>query len=274
MRAVSELSQSRELLVNLTLRELRGKYKRSILGWTWSLLNPLATMVIFSIVFGVFLKVQIPDGDPSGLKNFPAYLLCALLPWNFLAAGMNGSMMTLIGNSGLIKKVYFPRHILVIADTASLGVGFLIEMAVLSIFLIVLGNMVLPWVIPTLVVMAVLAIFVVGIGLIVSVINVYFRDLQYLVGIALQFWFYGTPIVYPITLVPEHKMVHGWDIPLRKIYSMNPMVKFVEIFRDLLYDMRVPSWTSVGYVSAWSIAVLAVGYMVFKHFEPRLAEEL
>ncbi len=274
MRVVSELVESRDLLANLTLRELRGKYKRSVLGWTWSMLNPLATMAIFSVVFKVFLKIQIPDGNPSGLNNFPAYLLCGLLPWNFLANGMNGSMGTLLGNAGLIKKVYFPRQILVLATVTSLGVDFLIEVAVLAVFLLILGNMVLPWLIPAVVLMVILAGFVIGIGLIVSVVNVYFRDLQYLVGIGLQFWFYATPIVYPITLVPESRVVGGWDIPVRKIYSLNPMVKFVEGFRDVFYDLRMPSLASVAYMFACSVVVLVVGTIVFRRFEPRLAEEL
>lgn len=274
MRAVSELVESRDLLVNLILRELRGKYKRSVLGWAWSMLNPLATMAIFSIVFKVFLKIQIPDGDPSGLNNFPAYLLCGLLPWNFLANGMNASMGTLLGNAGLIKKVYFPRQILVYATVGSLGVDFLIEVGVLSAFILVLGNMILPWLVPALVLMVILAVFVIGIGLVVSVINVYFRDLQYLVGIALQFWFYSTPIVYPITLVPESKIVHGWDVHVRTIYSLNPMVRFVEGFRDVFYDLRMPALTSVLYMLAWAIIMLVVGITMFRRFEPRLAEEL
>ena len=112
MSSIAELTESKELFVNLTLRELRGKYKRSVLGWTWSLLNPLATMVIFTVVFRFFLKVEPTRGDPSGLHVFAIFLLCGLLPWNFLSNGMSGSMGALIANSNLIKKVFFPREIL------------------------------------------------------------------------------------------------------------------------------------------------------------------
>ena len=98
--SVRDLCESRDLLANLTLRELRGKYKRSVLGWAWSLLNPLATMVIFSVVFGVFLKVQSRPGDPSGLDVFPLFLLCGLLPWNFLSNAMNGAMGTCSATPG------------------------------------------------------------------------------------------------------------------------------------------------------------------------------
>ena len=127
MNALADLSQSRDLLVNLTLRELRGKYKRSVLGWTWSLLNPLATMVIFSLVFGRLLKVSRRRASPSGLINYPAFLLCGLLAWNFLSNTMNGSMVALLGNAGLIKKVYFPRQILVLPPILALDWSFVIE---------------------------------------------------------------------------------------------------------------------------------------------------
>ena len=109
MNALADLSQSRDLLVNLTLRELRGKYKRSVLGWSWSLLNPLATMVIFTVVFGRLLKVP-PETSPSGLTSYPVFLLCGLLPGTSCRTRMNGSMVALLGNAGLIKKVYFPRE--------------------------------------------------------------------------------------------------------------------------------------------------------------------
>ncbi|MEN3315465.1 MAG: hypothetical protein V7605_1699, partial [Acidimicrobiaceae bacterium] len=148
MTRLAELAASRELVVNLTLRELRGKYKRSVLGWAWSLLNPLATMVIFSVVFLYFLKVTFPPGQPSGFDSFPFALLIGLLPWNFVSNGMNGSMDALIANSNLVKKVYFPREVLVFANVASSVVTLLIELSVLSVALMIAGNFVLPWLLP------------------------------------------------------------------------------------------------------------------------------
>ncbi len=265
MNALADLSQSRDLLVNLTLRELRGKYKRSVLGWGWSLLNPLATMIIFSLVFGKLLKIKPAVGDPSGLVNYPAFLLCGLLAWNFLSNGMNNGMVALLGNAGLIKKVWFPRQVLVFATILALDWSFVIEMGLLVVFLLALGNMVLPWLFGVILAMVVLTVFVTGIGLLLSMLNVYFRDLQYLVGIGLQLWFYATPIIYPISLVPAR---------LRPWYSLNPMVGFVQIFRALLYDLRFPSLGTVAYVTAWSVASFVVGMAVFRKFEPRLAEEL
>src|SRR5438552_13844756 len=182
MTSIPELATTRDLMMNLTLRELRGKYKRSVLGWTWSLLNPQATMVIFSVVFRFFLKVPVPRGNPSGVKVFAFFLLCGLLPWNFLANGMNGGMGALLNNANLIKKVYFPREILVAANVASWAVSLLIELAVLAVALLVVGNFVVPWLLLVLFLVALQCLFVTGISLALSVLNVYFRDVQHLIG--------------------------------------------------------------------------------------------
>lgn len=271
MSTVAELAESRELFGNLTLRELRSKYKRSLLGWTWSLLNPLATMVIFTLVFRFFLKVDVPPGNPSGLDAFAIFLLCGLLPWNFLSNGMTGSMGALIGNSNLIKKVFFPREILVASNVASWVVSFLLELGVLAVVLLVAGNFVLPWLIPALGLVIIQTMFVVGLGLLLSVLNVYFRDVQHFVGILLQIWFYATPIVYPITVVRDALADHPTFFTL---YKLNPMVRFVEAYRDCVYDLRFPALLDTLYLLGVSGATLALGVFVFSRLEPKLAEEL
>ena len=274
MAAVSELLASRELMVNLTLRELRGKYKRSVLGWAWSLLNPLATMLIFSIVFRVFLKVEVPASENSGLSNFALFLLCGLLPWNFLSAAITGGMGSLVGNANLIKKVYFPREVLVASNVASWVVAFAIELSVLAVALLIVGNMVLPWLIPTVLLMLLQTLFVFGLSLMLSVLVVSFRDVQHLFGIFLQFWFYATPVVYPPELVPERATLIGYDVPVRTLYELNPMVRFVEIYRDLLYHLRVPTLGTVAYLIGVTALSCLVGILVFRRYEPGLAEEL
>src|SRR3954453_7981191 len=131
MAGLSDFVGTRDLAVNLTLRELRGRYKRSVLGWTWSLLNPLATVLIYSLFFSFFLKIDPPRGHPSGLHSFALFLLCALVPWNFFQNGLNMGLGSIVGNGNLIKKVYFPRELIVVSGTASLVVTMLIEMGVL-----------------------------------------------------------------------------------------------------------------------------------------------
>jgi ABC-type polysaccharide/polyol phosphate export permease len=274
MTRLAEFRGTRELTVNLTLRELRGKYKRSTLGWTWSLLNPLASVVIFSIVFSFFLKIEPPTGDPSGLHSFVMFLLCGLLAWNYLANGLNASMAALIDNSNLIRKVYFPREILVVANVAAHLVTFLIELGVLVVVLLLVGNVAIQWIPVALVLVAIQTGFVVGLGLMLSVFNVYFRDVQHFIPIALQAWFYATPIVYPLRLVPDSAEVLGVEVPLDVLYRINPMVAMVEAYRDVFYDLRFPPAARVGYLLAWAAVTLTLGLWVFSRLDRRLAEEV
>lgn len=269
------MSASRELTWNLTLRELRSKYKRSVLGWSWSLLNPLATVIIYSLVFRLFMRVEIPPGDPSGLSAFGLWLLTGLLPWNFFAAGLTTSMGTIVGNSGLITKVFFPRHALVVASIASLVVSFSIEMGVLLTILLLFGNMVLPWIPMVLVLMAIQAVFVLGIGLALSVLTVYFRDLQYLIGtVLLQAWFFATPIVYPLSIVPDTADAWGVTVPVGTLYRLNPMTQFAGAYRNAVFDLRWPPLVTMGYLVVVALLSLAAGWWIFRRFEGRLAEEL
>lgn len=270
----SELLMQRELLTNLTLRELRGKYKRSILGWAWSLLNPLASMLIYTMVFAVILRINVNPGDPSGLDVFALFLLCGLLPWNFVANSVSGGTEALVSNANLIRKVYFPREILVGATVGSFFITLLIEMGVLCLALLIAGNMILPWLLLAALLLVPLAAFSLGLGLMLSVANVYFRDMRHLVGILLQVWFYLTPIVYPLTLVPEKSHLGGVTVPTRFLIELNPMTRFSQAFRALLYDLRLPSMGSLAYVLAWSVGTLVAGWWIFKRSEGRLAEEL
>lgn len=274
MARVSELVEARELFRNLTLRELRGKYKRSTLGWAWSLINPLATMAIFTLVFGYVLKVVPPVGRPSGLQSFPFFLLCGLLPWNFLSVGMSTGMGAPLANSGLIKKVYFPREVLTASVIASWAVQFVIELGVLVVAFLFVGNITFQWIPAVLIVVAIQTVFLYGLGLGLGAINVYFRDVQHFIGIVLQLWFYATPIVYPISLIPAHAEILGRSVPARTLYELNPMVRFVEMYRDLMYNLR---WFSLGdflYVTGVAIMTLTIGRAIFLKLEPRFAEEM
>jgi len=271
---LAEYISSKDLLVNLTLRELRTKYKRSLLGWLWSLLNPLAIMVILTLVFGVFLKIRPPTGSPSGLKSFPLFLLCGLLPWTFLVNGTNGSINSLMTNANLIKKSYFPRELLVASQVLAWFISFLIEMLLLATVFLVVGHL-NPLYLPMVVlVMIALAVFVTGLGLALSAANVYFRDVQHLVVIAFQVWFYVTPVLYSIDEVPEHVRVLGRELPARSLYMLNPMVNFVEAIRDSLYHHRLPSGARSGFVLLVSLLTFVAGLSVFLKLEGRMTEEL
>ena len=269
MATVSELAEARELFRNLTLRELRGKYKRSALGWAWSLVNPLATMGIFTVVFQTILNVTPDTGDPSGLRSFPFFLICGLLPWNFLLSGLVNGMGAPLANGGLIKKVYFPREVLTASVVASWAVQFLIELGVLAIALVFVGNVIVPYIPGVLLVAVIQTFFIYGIALGLGALNVYFRDVQHFLGLAMQIWFYATPVVYPLSLVTDKKIAL-----LDTVFRLNPMVRFLEIYRDLMYHLRWPEFSDLAYVTGVTIISVAVGRWVFLKLEPRFAEEL
>lgn len=276
MRYLRDLFAARELLANLTLREVRGQYKRTILGRLWSLLNPLATMLVYTIVFAFILRVQPAPGDPSGVDVFAVWLLCGLLPWAFFANVVQTGMGSIIANAGLVQKVYFPRIVLPLSLTGSIGINWLFEMGVLAIALIIVGSYFLPWVPLALLMMVLLAAYATGLALVLAIANVYFRDTQYLMGIVMQIWFYLTPVIYPASLVkdPSDRLggLLGTSITVLDIYRLNPMERFVEIMRNLLYDNRWPAVDDMLYFAIVSLLSLVIGVLIFRRFESRMAE--
>ena len=270
MTALAEMVERRELLTNLTLRELRGKFKRTALGWAWSMLNPLSAIAIYSVVFKLFLGGNPDIGNPSGLNNFTLWLTCALLPWNFTNNGIQATLPSLVGNSNLVKKVYFPREFIAASSVLSWLVTYFIELGVLSVFFLIFGQVVFQW-LPVVMIFVILqTLFVTGIALMFSALNVYFRDVQHFVSIGMQVWFYLTPIVYRTALANE-KLGGG---VASTIYGLNPMTRFVDAYRDLLYNQRFPPLSTwIGCILVSVLSLLA-GWAVFSRLEPRFAEEL
>lgn len=258
-----------ELLWNLTLRELRGKFKRSVLGWLWSVINPLASIAIYTIVFGVFFEVPPPLGEPSGLQSYGFFLVGGLLPWIFLTNSLTGAAQSITANEGLVKKVYFPRAVLPGASTLAWLASYGVELSVFGVILLVWGNMILPWIPVVLVLMAIEAIFVFGLGLLLAAGNAYFRDVQHFLSIILNIWFYSTPILYPPS------QLDGQPALVRLvILDLNPMAIFVDSYRDVLYHLRMPTGMQWLLMTLIALLTLAVGVATFRRFEPKLAEEL
>jgi ABC-type polysaccharide/polyol phosphate export permease len=257
------------LLWNLTLRELRGKYRRSFLGWGWSLLNPLALVAIYSFVFGVVFGAEPPIGENSDVHNYALYLLCGLLPWAFFNLVTNLGMNSLLGNAGLVRKVAFPRQTLVIAQSIFSVVQFSIEMTLLTVVLTIFGSPVWKWIPVVVFLMALLAIFGTGIGLCLSVWYVYFRDLNYLWTIVIQVYFFATPIIYSPQILTGN--VPGW---VEGMLRWNPMAVFVQSFRHTMYDGKAPSISNVLCLVGVSLVMLGIGFAVFARGNRRLAEEL
>lgn len=277
MSLSSDLRASKEILFNLTMREVRGKYKRSFLGQTWSLLNPIASLTIYTIVFGFVLKAAPPPGEPSGIDVFTLWLACALLPWNFFSSTLQGGMNALLSNSNLVQKVYFPRYTLVVANMFACLVTFGFELLVLAGIAVIFGSAIWIWIPLVIVFVVLLALFGLGLGLMLSIANIYFRDTAQFVGIFMQVWFYATPIVYPVTLIAQTQMemeAAGNHFPLLWFYQLNPMERFVQIFRDLLYDNRLPPWEDMAYCLGATAVSLGLGAWIFGRYQARIAEEL
>lgn len=278
MGYVRELLAARELLVNLMLRDIRGKYKRTVFGRLWSLATPLVSMLVYTFVFGFIFRIRPAAGDPSGLDVFALWLLCGLLPWTFFATAVNAATASLVENAPLITKVYFPRLVLPISAVFTTSYNWAFEMLVLSVALVVVGAFIWPWLPFALLMMMLLALFASGVGLALSIANVHFRDTQYFMALVFQVWMYLTPIVYPISLVQTQSdsvgPLFGSGITVLDIYSANPMLHFVTVFRNLLYDNRWPDPTNVVWCIGWTIAALAIGLLVFIRHEKRLAEAL
>ncbi len=278
MGVIGEILRSRELLANLVMREVRGQYKRTVFGQLWSLVNPLVQMLIYTLVFNFILRVTPQPGDPSGLHIFPLWLLCGLLPWAFFSSALQGGMKSLTSSVGLVQKVYFPRIVLPLSRVGATAYNWLFEMAVLLIVLTIAGAWVLPYLPLMIVTMVLLAMFGLGLGLMLSIVNVHFRDTEYLIGLVLQIWMYLTPIIYPASLMKSQSDqlggLFGTDITLYWLYRLNPMERFVEIFRNLLYDNRLPSLGDFGFVTLAALIALALGLLIFKRNEKGLAEAL
>jgi ABC-2 type transport system permease protein len=278
MKYLKDFWASRELLVNFTQREIKGKYKRTVFGQLWSLVNPLALMLIYTLVFALILRVKPDPGSPSGLNVFALWLLCGLLPWTFLSTTVNIGLGTLVLNANLIQKVYFNRILLPLSVVGSSFYNWIFEMAVLVIALSIAGGFVLPWLPLVIVAMILLALFAAGIALMLAIANVYFRDTQYFVTLLLQIWMYLSPIIYPESIVRADSAkiggLLGTNISLADLYGLNPMEHFVSLFRTLMYDERWPDPSDWLICLSWAIGSLVIGAAVFRHNERKLAELL
>jgi lipopolysaccharide transport system permease protein len=247
----------RELLWTWTLRDIRVRYKQSLLGVMWAILQPLAVTVMFTVVFAYIVRV-----DTGGVP-YPVFSFTALLPWTFFASAISFAVPSLINNITLVTKVYLPREIFPLAAIGGSFVDFLIASVVF------LGMMVYYRVPlhPTLVLVPVLLLIQIllalAVSLFASAINVFYRDVRFIVPLALQLWMYATPVIYPVEFVPE------W---LRPYYLLNPMAGLIEAYRDVALHGVWPNWTYLGLAAGISLVLFVLGYLYFKHVEWQFAD--
>ena len=269
MSPVIELWSYRSLIANLAQRELKSKYKRSALGWLWSLLNPGLTLIIYTIVFGSFIRIPPPVGGNGELNSFALYLFAALVSWNFFNAVVVGSMTALVGAGPLLKKVYFPAACPPIANALTALNQAAIETGILVVVMVAVGNASFVFLAYPLV-LALLFAFSLGLGLVLSVGNVYLRDVGYIVGIGLQALFYATPIIYTLDFVPE---MLG-PLPVGEIVRWNPLTQLVEASRSIFYALEFPDAATWLYLVVVSAASLGFGWMIFERISRDVVEEL
>jgi ABC-type polysaccharide/polyol phosphate export permease len=256
----------RNLLYLLSMKELRTRYKKSILGWAWSLLNPLTQMAIFTVIFLKVFKAPPPLGDPSGLTNFPLYFLAGLLPFNFFSISVGVSMGAVQGGAGLIKKVQFPHEHLVFSVVVAQFVTLLIELLVLTAAMLFAGNQVLPWLPVLVLLLLLLAVFTTGVALALSAANVFFHDVNYLWGILSQVLFYATPVIWNPATVGS-----PW---LEKVANYNPTGSFIIASHNIMYDLRMPSLGRWTYLTVMAFGVFWLGAWIFAKLSPSFAEEM
>lgn len=249
----------RELLYFLVWRDVKVRYKQTVIGGAWAILQPLMTMVIFTVIFGKFAKIP-SDGLP-----YPIFAYTALLPWTYFSQAMNRSGGCLVQNGNLLSKIFFPRLLLPLASVVAPLVDFLLA------FVILLGMMVWFGIAPTWGVLA-LPLFLLlalmttlAITFWIAPINVKYRDVRHIIPFLIQFWMYASPVVYPVSIVPEK-----W----RLLYSLNPMTGVIEGFRWAMLGTANPDFGMMT-VSALVVVTLFIGGIVFfKHRETTLADIL
>ncbi len=257
-----------ELLSELVRRDVKTRYRGSLLGVAWTLLNPLVFMLVYSVVFGKFLKVHYPGGATI-------FILSGLLTWTFFSQALVMATSSVIANSELIRKVAFPWVLLTVSSVVAALVNYLISLLLLIPFMIPNHKTLGVPLLAAVVLIAVTFALSLGLGLMLAAVNVYFRDMQYLVTLATLIWFYATPVIYPFTLV-QSKFSHGFEGALAHvvIYA-NPMTWVVVGFQDVLVFNRWPvHWHGLLYSAVMSIFLVWLGSMVFHRLRRRFAEEV
>lgn len=254
---LKEIYEYRQLLKSNVRKEIRGKYKGSFLGVLWSFVNPLLATLVYALVFPFLLKGSQP--------HYVTFIVVAILPWNWFTTVMALGTTTVMGNGDIIKKVYFPRQILPISVNVSGMINFLISCLIIALFLIFSGIgfsqyiILLPFII-------IIQFFILqGIIFITSSINVYIRDLEYIVNFFVQLLFYGTPVLYSIDMFPKK---------IQTILHLNPMATIIESYRDIFFYKQCPNLLNLGIVFIFAVLLFMFGYFVFKKLEKGFAEEL
>ncbi|MBE5830268.1 MAG: ABC transporter permease [Butyrivibrio sp.] len=248
----------RDMVFELTHRELRGKYKGSVLGFLWTYINPLMQILVYAFVFSQIFR--------SGIEKFHLYLIVSMFPFNFFTGGVIQGLGSIRYQGDLVKKVYFPRQILPIVSLTVNFVNMLISFLIIYSILLVSGwgiDLKLQvWLLP---VMVIEYFFALGLALMLSAVEVYFRDIEHIVTVLMMIWMYVTPMFYSIEIIPEKFL---------PVFYCNPMLYVIGMYQQILYYKVAPDMVYMARGAGFAVAVMAIGSVIFKVLEKRFAEEL
>lgn len=257
MSIFSIFSQYRELLSELTMREIKQRYKQSVLGYAWVILNPFFTMLVMAFVFSIIMRI--PDlGVP-----YPIYLYAGLLPWTLFSNSLTSASNSLVSNAGLLTKIYFPREIFVLSTILAKIVDFALACSIFIVFMIYYQipiNWNVLWFIP---IFLIQQLFTYALSLFLAAANLFYRDIQYLLSLILLIWMYLTPVIYATEFFPAKYQI---------IFKLNPMAVIINAYRQVILAQGAPNLQSLGIALALSLILLAITYKFFKKAEGVFAD--
>ncbi len=244
-------------------REFQSKYRNSLLGAAWTVLNPLAMIVVYTVIFSQVMRTKLPGIDST--FAYSIYLCAGVLTWGLFAEIITRAQNTFLEHANLIKKLSFPRLCLPVIVVANALLNFSIVFGLFSIFLLISGTFPGVVYLALLPILAIVVAFAIGLGISLGVLNVFFRDIGQFFGIVIQFWFWFTPIIYPISILPESA---------RSLISYNPMASLMVACQDILVSGRWPTWSSLLPVTVLAVAMCAIGMRLFRKHAAEMVDEL
>jgi homopolymeric O-antigen transport system permease protein len=264
---LAELYRFRLLIVTLVLRELRARYRGSLLGFLWSFLNPLLLMGVYVLVFAVYLRVP--------MEKYALFLFTGLLPWLWFSQSLGHATSVIVGSGGLVKRILFPAEILPLVSVLSNLANLLLSLPLLLVFLLLFGVRPGPVLAFLPLLLLIQLLLTVGLALPLAALNVHLRDVEQILANVLVLLFFLSPILYPVTTVPlTIRVGDGLTLPLRPLYFLNPVAGLVQGYQNIIFFGREPHWIHLGMVTATALVALWVGYAVFDRLRDSLAEEV
>ena len=250
MKHLKEMYEYREMIFSLVKKDLRGRYKGSVLGFMWTFINPLLQLLVFTLVFSIIMR--------ANYEQYYLFLFVALVPWMFFGSSVQDGSTCIMRESNMVKKIYFPREVIPISTVTSAFINMILTFVVVFIVLLISGRGI-----------NLVALLYLGIGLIVSALTVYLRDLQYILGIVVMALQYMTPVMYGAD------MVENANVPqiLKTIFNLNPMTPIINIYRQILYYKEIPDLSTLLVAIITGVVFVILGAIIFRRLQRGFAEE-